>query len=706
MRRGLLLLAFCFLAAPAAAQVISGHVFEDRNGNGILDLDEPVLDGVEVRLFGQNDASGAYDETVLSGLDGSYSFSPGQGCYLLLPLDPAGWRMSQSREDGFPDTSPGYLFPVGQPRFSKIDQGIANLQAGTLRYTSMGDSIAWNWNWCSYEEAFWYSKQIRSRLACTAPTALVTLDEAAVKGEHTDDLLVDDHDDLNNVFRVIEAQPELITLSMIGNDLLDVEPGVNPSQTEINKAVAEVLDARQNLQEVLSSFVSEVPGVDVALNSLYDNEAYNCYSGSPSDFHRTWIPVVDRMLRDLAWGQMRRASINEVAAEFAHEDQLGTCKGFDGMICRDLFAWDNIHPDNDGFTILREKVWEALGGVNLGTRDALGRTAINDVDYGLLRRVRRILPTTSEVRNGATAVSPEAAFDDQDGGAAAQVTLGIGNEEFRLAGFPDWYDEVQIVRTIAGIRYRTSGTVADDFYRIEASVNDRFRPDPGHAYTPTDWNFFTPIVGGGGPNQPLENPDYSSAKVLVVPNVAAYREVSATLTKNPELPGGAADYEWPPVTHEELATTTLRIAAAPVAGTPGNDGYQIEVDYAWLDLYGWEKPRPSEVQTVRVDQLGDGTLEVSFDPVNGAQRYNLYFGRLDSVRAGAYDHGEQAPAGPHCDSPTEDAGGGRLKIVVSPGQQPTEDAYVTVTAHVDDVESPAGHRSDATEIDRSQSVCR
>jgi len=56
--------------------------------------------------------------------------------------------------------------------------------------------------------------------------------------------------------------------------------------------------------------------------------------------------------------------------------------------------------------------------------------------------------------------------------------------------------------------------------------------------------------------------------------------------------------------------------------------------------------------------------------------------------------------------PTQDAGGGRLKIVVPVASQPTDDAYVIVTAHVDDVESPAGTRSDATEIDRSQSTCR
>src|SRR6185436_7258727 len=130
---------------------------------------------------------------------------------------------------------------------------------------------------------------------------------------------------------------------------------------------------------------------DIALNSLYDNLAYNCYTADSSAFHRQWLPIVNRILRELAWGQMRRASINEVAAEFAHEDQNVQCTGFDGMICR--FFLDNIHPVEQGYTILREKVWEAAGGINLGPADALGRTSIAGADYGYLKRVRRIFPS-------------------------------------------------------------------------------------------------------------------------------------------------------------------------------------------------------------------------------------------------------------------------------------------------------------------------
>jgi hypothetical protein len=328
------------------------------------------------------------------------------------------------------------------------------------------------------------------------------------------------------------------------------------------------------------------------------------------------------------------------------------------------------------------------------------------MDWGYLRRVRRVLPTTTSTLNGASASNASAAMSETDGGAAASIGLGIGTQEFRLSGFPGWYDEDRIVKAIVGVRYRTTGTVVDDFYRIEAAPTGQFRPPAGHAYTPTDWNYFTPIVGGGGPNQPAENPDYGTASVLVRPNVASFRDVSATLTKNPTLPGGASEYVWPAISQADLQTTAVRVAAAPVSGSSGNDAYQVELDAAWIDLYGWQVARPGEVATLRGDRLADGTLEVSFDSLAGAQRYNLYFGRLDTLRAGGYDHGLGAPAGPQCAAPTADAGGGRLKIAVAPGNQPGGDAYYLVTAHVGDVESPAGTRTGGAEIDRSQSVCK
>ena len=707
MIKGIALVVTALASGLALAQSVSGTAFDDRNGNGIKDPGEPAIPGVPIELYGTPDAGGAFDQSVVSAADGTFAVAPGNGCYLLRASDPAGWRQSLVRSDSVAVTTPGYTFPIGFPRYAKFDGAIAALKGGSLRYTAMGDSISTNFNLCGAPETFWYSKRIRDRLACTAPAAAVTLDQAGVSGQRTDDLLVDDNADLNNVFRVMELSPppKLITISMIGNDLRDVDPPGTPTQAQVNKAVDEILDSRQNLQEVLSVFTSQIPGVDIGLNTLYDNLAYNCYSSDSTAFHRQWLPIVDRILRDLAWGQTRRASVNEVAADFAHEDQNVQCTGFDQMICQGPLNLDTIHPNNNGYTIVREKVWEAAGGINLGSKDALSRTSIAGADYGYLRKIRHLLPTHAETRNGAVASVPEAALDDADGGATAGIQLGLGQEEFRVSGFPDWYDEDQIVKVIVGVRYRTSGTVTDDDYRIEAAPTGPFRPPPGYNYTTTSWNFYTPLVGGGGPNAPASNPDFPTEKLLALPNVAALRDVSATLTKNPTLGPGAGEYDWPAITRADIATTSVRVVSAPVSLTTGNDAYKVELDGAWLDLYGWQKPRPPEVAHVQEQRLADGTIDVSFDPLAGAQRYNLYWGRLDTLRAGGYDHGAGAPVSPSCAAATEDAGGGRLEVVVPVAAQPGADAYVLVTAHVDSVESPAGFRSDASEIDRSQSIC-
>jgi hypothetical protein len=690
--------------STAEAQTVSGSLFEDRDADGIHDAGEPPLEGLAVRLFGTTDSGSSVDETVVTGADGAFAFTPGPGCYLLAPQEPPGLRLVEPRSDGVPETEPGYLFPVGLPRPSKLDQAVANLEAGSFRYSALGDSIAANFNLLCGGSSFFYSQQLRSRLVCVAPSAdIAPIDAAAQLGEHTDDLLVDESENLNNVFRVVEAQPQLVTLSIIGNDLLDVDPGDGATQEQINAAVAEVLDARSNLQEVLSGFVSEIPDADVVLNTLYDNEAYAC---APSGFHSSWIPIVNRILREVAWGQSRRVGIAEVAAEFAKLDQTGGCTGFEDRICLTLF--DRIHPTGAGYEIIAEKLWESSGGVRLGPQDALARDSFEGADFGYLRRVRRLFPSRWEVRGGAVVGTPEAALDGDDGGLAASIRLGNGDEELRLSGFPDWFDELRVSRAVVGVRYRTTGpgTPVDDLYRMEASLDGGFRPAPGHAYTPTDWNFFTPIVGAGGPSQPPEGPDYPDAETLVVPEVAQYREVSATLGKNPVLEPGAPEYAWPAPTHADLATTVVRVVSAPEPGAMGDDDYLVELDAAWIDLYGWETERPAEIVGLRVDRATDGALELSFEALAGADRYNVYRGRIGSLPSSGYDHGAAAPGEPLCDTSVQDAGGGRLVTSVAAAQQAAESVYFLVTAHVGDVETPAGFASGGVEIDRSQAVCR
>ncbi len=193
-------------------------------------------------------------------------------------------------------------------------------------------------------------------------------------------------------------------------------------------------------------------------------------------------------------------------------------------------------------------------------------------------------------------------------GATASIALGPGSEEFRLSGFPAHFDEIQIVKVVVGVRYRTTESFTEQLYRIEAAPSGRFRPLPGHDFTTTSWNFYTPLVGAGGPNAPAVKPDYPDSQLLVRPNVTALREVASALTGNPVLPPASGTYEWPALTHTDLAATTQPAAA------------------------------------------------------------------------------------------------GRSKIATAPGDQPPGDFYILVTAHVDDVESPAG-TARSGEIDRTQSIC-
>lgn len=681
------------LASGTLLAQVSGTVFHDRNANGLIDSGEEALESFAVQLLGQRDAGGAYNQSSTTSGTGSFTFNPGNGCYLLGVPDPTGWRRTLGRTDEYAQGTSGYTSPVGVRRYGGTQRLLQHLQAGSVLDVALGDSIAVNFNTCFDTPTFWYEQEIRDRLRCVAPSASVTLDQSAISGEDSDDLLVDEPDG-NNVFRTIDKQPQLVTISIIGNDLLDNDPADNATQAEKNAAAAELIDSRQNLQEILSSLTAEIPHADIEINTLYDNLAREC---STRVHRREWTPILQQMLRDLAWGQVRRATNADAYADFAHVDLNNGCYGFRSQIC--TFIGDGIHPRRGGYTIIREKLWESLNGVNLGSKDALGATSLT-LDQGFLKRAVRLLPTQFETRGGASVTNPSAAFSAGDGGDGASITLGIGNEEVRFAGFPTWYDEVTPTKVIAGVVYRTTGTVSDDFYRVEASINDQFRPPAGHNYSPTDWIYFTPLVGSGGPNNPPEDPDFPAVKTLVRPNVANLREASATLMKNPTRPLGAARYEWPAVTTAELGTTTIRVAAAPVSSTPG-DAYQVVVDYVYLDVYGPTKPRPGEIQNVRAARPPDGSLEISFDALPSAERYNLYFGSLSGITGGSYNHVADA----RCNVSTTPAGPGRLLTSIPSGSVPTINSYFLVTGRVDGVESPTGLASNGSERDRSQNAC-
>src|SRR5262245_37116186 len=98
MKRGIVMAAALFAASTGAwAQTVSGKAFEDRNGNGLRDAGEPVLESVSVEVYGRQDGPVLFDQTAASAADGSFSFAPGNGCYLVRASDPPGWRGSFAR---------------------------------------------------------------------------------------------------------------------------------------------------------------------------------------------------------------------------------------------------------------------------------------------------------------------------------------------------------------------------------------------------------------------------------------------------------------------------------------------------------------------------------------------------------------------------------------------------------------------------------
>lgn len=706
MPRLIPVLLAALLAADAGAQ-ISGVVFEDRDADGLQGSGEPGLEGVTVHLLGTTSLGSAVDLSILTGVDGSFTFSPGDGTYLVEVEDPDGHRPTSSRSDSVPQGSAGFEHPVGLPRHARPLHVAAALRGGDVDFMAMGDSIAYNWNSCTFPSAFWYSRQVADRLSAAVPSASVTLEQSAVKGEHTDDLLVDDAaGDTNNVFDAVALQPDLVTVSIIGNDLLDVDPPTGAGQTEQNRAAAEIVDSRQNLQEFLATLSTEVPGADLVVHTLYDNLAWRCGTGDTTGFHVEWLPIINQMMRDLTFGQVRPAVVAETAEEYAHLDFLDGCDGFQGLICRDFIGLDNIHPTESGYEVHREKVWEAVGGVQLGDAHPLNRSSAEGLSFGYLPRRLRLTGTVAESIGGASAIDPEAALDEEDGDAAARIHLAGASGEFRVSGFPDWYDEVEIVKALVGVRYRTTQSVGADTYRFEASRDGVFRAPPGHAYASTDWDFFTPIVGGGGPSAPAENPDYPDARTLALPDVVSLREVTATLTRNPEVAPGGDTLVWPALTWEELGSTVIRLAADPEPGAPGTFDYEVLLESAFLEIYGNLRDRPGEVSAVLVDQDAEGGLLFEFDELPGAQRYNLYAGSLSSLDEGRLDHGGAA-GGPFCDAATEPAGPGRRSLLLEAAEVPGGSLYFLLSAHVDEVESPTGYaHPGGEERDRSQSTCR
>jgi len=89
--------------ATAATTQVGGLVFDDRNGNGLLDADEPGIAGVKL-------SNGR--ELVLSDAEGRFAIAVEDG-QTVFAIKPTGYRFGR-REDGLPDFWRHHL-PDGSP---------------------------------------------------------------------------------------------------------------------------------------------------------------------------------------------------------------------------------------------------------------------------------------------------------------------------------------------------------------------------------------------------------------------------------------------------------------------------------------------------------------------------------------------------------------------------------------------------------------
>ncbi len=72
---------------------ISGNVYDDRDNDGVIDLGENGIGGVDIRLVGTNDLGASVDVTIQTLADGTYSFNGVRpGTYTVIQLvQPAGF---------------------------------------------------------------------------------------------------------------------------------------------------------------------------------------------------------------------------------------------------------------------------------------------------------------------------------------------------------------------------------------------------------------------------------------------------------------------------------------------------------------------------------------------------------------------------------------------------------------------------------------
>lgn len=573
LRRGVsLLLQFLLLggltAGPLEAQT-GGVVFRDANRNGIQDPGERGIPLLPVRIVGDFGLTDVVTSTDAQGAIALPSLVSGR--YLVDAIEEPAYWPSMPSLAGDPPPIPN--FPVGRHRFGHtrrlLDAAAAATGSAPLRHVAIGDSVAFGFNWCdSILGQNDYVGPYTQRLGEAAAAA--TLVKLAIPGYLTDDLLCPSCP--GNLFEAIAQSPGVLTINIGGNDFLAADGSV-PQMTQA------IVTVRQNLQEILATLVSELPDTEIVLNTYYDNEE------GLDPFHNTWGPIFDQVLRDVALGQTRPVALAEISAEYAHFDpQTGGILGEPGLICHDPFGLDGIHPTKTGYTVHREKVWEASGGT-----DTIGGN-VPDVRLGMMEFLEARFPTAT-LDLGVGASNPQAALALDGQGAG----LPSGPGEFRVLGF-DATPRGLLRAARVSVAYRTDAPPGDDRYRFEAAVDGLFQT-PGS--TMQTWNTILPIVGSAGNGK---------AVLLAFPDQPTWRTAGITLTRGVPI-DGTTGVGWP-----DLASLAVRFQGLP-QGSP--DPFQVEWDAAWVDLYGvppgrvfWEgDPSPSGAVTIHVTgEAGDSAF--------------------------------------------------------------------------------------------------
>ena len=531
-------------AWPVVAGDIGGTLFEDPNRNGEMDAGEAPLAGLPVAIVGDD---GAVLASTTSGADGVFLFSGlADGDYVVSVPPIRGLKPSLPLRLAVPP--PMEDRPFGKPRYSAPQNLARNLfRAGGsgFRHVGLGDSIGFGFSVCGslLGENGYYEPTTGRLRGVTA--GVVEDDKQAIPGDETSDLLTPGFSfplGYNDVFYTVGVRAPLISISIGGNDFLGAEDG---GDAELAEAI---VAARKNLQEILSSLVSELPLSDIEIFTVYDN-----LEGDDA-LHNVWHPIWNQVLREVAWGQERQVTVGEVHPEYAHRFE-GEKLGQGGLVCFDLLGLDGIHPTVPGYDVHEEKLWQAFGGVTLV--DGSDRL---DMGLGFLP-VRRAQPGTTATDVAGGVVDPDAAREPDDVGALVPSDGG----ELRVSDFGlDTEPPADLDHVLVKVRYRTTAAPLDDTYVFEASIDGSFSP-PG--LEPTSWNTIVPLVGSAG------NGD---AELLAYPDQPEYRTVSASLYLGAPI-DSEGTLTWP-----DLESLTVRVVTTAVGDA---DAYEIEWDGAWVELY-------------------------------------------------------------------------------------------------------------------------